>query len=126
VYCDRVEVGTGLGSVVGGADVGIPMVAVCVGVGMSVFVTVGLGEGVGLGNRVYVGKGVKVSATGWKGVAVALAFGSTVTRLMCGEEAGGFPEGREQAAKSTRQQSTLNARRVRGVMLVGLPLLAAA
>jgi len=113
VYCGRVEVGTGPGSVVGGGDVGITMVAVCVGVGMGVFVTVGLGEEVGLGSRVYVGNGVNVSATGWKGVAVALAFGSTVTRLRGKEEAGGFPEGREQAPKKMSTKTMMIALRLR-------------
>ena len=41
-----------------------------------------VGKGVTVGGSVSVGSGVKLSTTGWNGVGVAVAFGSTVTRLM--------------------------------------------
>jgi hypothetical protein len=50
-----------------------------------------------------VGSGVKLSAAGWKGVAVALAFGSTVTRLKVWKEAGGSAVG-AQAVKISVQR----------------------
>jgi hypothetical protein len=86
------------------------------GVGEAVCV----GRGVRLGGNVNVIDGVKLSTAGWKGVGVALAFGSTVTRLRGGEEAAGFPAGSVQEARSIKPQSTLSARSVRLVMLVGV------
>jgi hypothetical protein len=52
-----------------------------------------------VGRNVAVGDGVKLSIAGWKGVGVALAFGSTVTRLRGAEDIGGYPVGRVQEAK---------------------------
>ncbi len=43
---------------------------------------------------------------------MALAFGSTVTRLMGGEDAGGSPAGSEQDASKIRQRKTPRLRRV--------------
>jgi hypothetical protein len=60
---------------------------------------VSVGMGVKVGRNVDVGDGVKLSIAGWKGVGVALAFGSTVTRLRTGSEAGGYPAGSVQDAK---------------------------
>ena len=64
----------------------------------------GLGDGVALGSGENVGKGVKVSATGWKGVEVALAFGSTVTRLKDGEDAGRLLGANVQDSKRTKHK----------------------
>jgi len=55
-------------------------VAVAKGGIVGVTEAVGLGSSVLLGASVMVGGGVRLSAAGWKGVAVGLAFGSTVTR----------------------------------------------
>jgi hypothetical protein len=92
------------------------------GIGVAEAVSVGkgvrLGRGVRLGANVSVGSGVKLSTMGWNGVGVALAFGSTVTRLRGGEEAGGSAEGSVQEARNIKTQSTLIARSVRRVMLV--------
>jgi hypothetical protein len=74
------------------------LVAVNVGGNVGVAEAVWVGRGVRVGRNVDVGEGVKLSATGWKGVGVTEAFGSTVTRLRGGEEAGGFA-GRVQAAR---------------------------
>ena len=96
------------------------MVAVSVGVGLGVIEGVSVGRGVRLGIKVRVGSGVKLSTTGWNGVGVALAFGLTVTRLGDGEDAVGFPAESEQEARNVKTQSTLNARRVRKIILVGV------
>jgi len=109
VYCGRVEVGTG-GEVTAG-NVG-EVVAVCVGARVCVYVFVGLGDEVALGGNVNVGGGVNVSSTGWKGVGVALAFGSTVTRLRGGEEAGGSALGREQETSDVRQSRVPRIREI--------------
>jgi hypothetical protein len=69
-----------------------------------------MGDKVALGGRVIVGNGVKLSTAGWKGVGVALAFGSTVTRLKGGEEAGGFAFGRQ--ATIVTPQRILSAQRL--------------
>jgi hypothetical protein len=90
-------------------------VAVNVGVELGVAEGVNVGWGVWVGRKVSVGSGVKLSTTGWKGVGVALAFGSTVTRLRGGEEAGGSPEGSVQEAIIIRQRKTP---RVRSVVLI--------
>ena len=87
---------------------------------MAVVVAVGLGDKVALGGTVDVGGGVNVSPAGWKGVGVALAFGSTVTRLRGGDEADGSGVAYVQDARSVKAQSTLNARRVRIVILIGI------
>jgi hypothetical protein len=117
VYCGRFEAGTGCD--VSGADGGAD-VAVGVREGGGVAEAVNVGRGVRLGRNVRVGNGVKLSTTGWKGVAVALAFGLAVTRLRGGGEAGGSPEGSEQDARSINPHSTLNARNVRRVILIGV------
>jgi len=93
-----------------------------------VAVAVGLGDDVALGGIVSVGGGVNVSPAGWKGVGVALAFGSTVTRLRRGDDAAGSELANVQEARSVKAHtapkhsgagSTLRARRVRKVILVG-------
>jgi len=104
------------GCEVGGTEVGA-LVTVWVGMTVGVLVAVSVGRGVMLGSRVSVGRGVKLSAAGWKGVGVTVAFGSTVTRLRGGEEAGESAEGSEQEARSIKPQSTLSARRVRIVII---------
>jgi len=108
VYCGRLEAGSGSDSSgVSGSDGGADE-AVSVGVGLGVAEGVSVGMGVKLGRNVSVGSGVKLSTMGWKGVGVALAFGSTVTRLRGGEEAGGSPLGSEQETNipPTRTLST--------------------
>jgi hypothetical protein len=107
VYCGRVE--SEAGCAVAGAEVGTT-VAVWVGMGVSVAVAVNVGRGVGLGRKVDVGDGVRLSIAGWKGVGVAVAFGSTVTRLRGGEEARGSPLGSVQDVK-IKPQRTLSAQR---------------
>jgi len=109
VYCGRVEAGTG--GELGGTEVGA-LVSVWVGRTVGVLVAVSVGRGVMLGSRVSVGRGVKLSATGWKGVGVALAFGSTVTRLKGGEEAEGVAPGTVQEASNIRQNRMPGIRKV--------------
>jgi hypothetical protein len=93
------------------------VVTVSVGVGLGVAECVNVGWGVWVGRKVKVGSGVKLSTMGWKGVGVVLAFGSTVTRLRCGEETGGSPEGSVQEASNIRQRKTP---RFRSVVLVSI------
>ena len=57
--------------------------AVLVG-GREVEVAVGNGVAVFIGNKVAEGIDVSVGAEGWKGVAVAVECGPTVTRLKSG------------------------------------------
>jgi hypothetical protein len=97
-----------------------PSVAVKVGSGVGEAEAVCVGVGVKVGRKVGVVEGVKLSTAGWKGVGVAVAFGSTVTRLRGGAEAAGFPAGSVQEASIVKPQSTLSTRRVRLVMLVGV------
>jgi hypothetical protein len=99
------------------------LVAVSVEERVGVAEAVWVGRGVRLGRNVKVGDGVKLSIAGWKGVGVALAFGSTVTRLRGGEEAAEFPAGSVQDARNIKPKKTLSARRVRLVMLVGITAL---
>jgi hypothetical protein len=74
-----------------------------------VAVGVSVGRGVDVGSNVAVREGVKLSTAGWKGVGVALAFGSTVTRLRGGDEAGGNA-GRVQAARMSANRKMDSAR----------------
>jgi len=95
------------------------VVDVCDGIGVSE--AVALGRGVKLGSEVRVGNGVKLANAGWKGVGVALAFGSTVTRLRGGADAvGGASLGREQDARRIKPKSALSARSVRIVIEIVL------
>jgi len=89
VYCGLVEAGERVAGTV---------VAVKVGESVGVAVAVSVGIGVKVGNKVDVGDGVKLWTAGWKGVGVAVAFGSTVTRLRGKDEADGFT-GRLQAVR---------------------------
>ncbi len=65
-----------------GADVAVGDVAVEVNVSVDMAVLVGIV--VFVGSKVGAGFDVSVGAEGWKGVAVAVEFGLTVTRLKSG------------------------------------------
>jgi len=104
VYCGLVTAG----GRVAGASVG-PLVAVKVGDGVGVAVDVSVGKGVAVGSSVAVRDGVKLSTAGWKGVRVAVAFGSTVTRLRGGDEAAGNV-GKLQAVKMSAKRKMDRAR----------------
>lgn len=88
-------------------------------------VNVKVGSGVFVGAAVAVGRGVSLGGKGWNGVGVALAFGSTVTRLR-GAGGGGGASGVGPAqdvvrVKSKTQNTILNeeaAMRGRWIMLV--------
>ena len=84
MYCVRVLAGAdvGEGILIIGTDVGVAgMVAeVNVSVGKAVLVAMA----VLVGSKVADGIGESVGAEGWKGVAVEVEFGLTVTRLKSG------------------------------------------
>ena len=104
---------------VGGAEVG-EIVGGWVGIWVFVGVTEGtwLARGGSLGSRVCVDSGTTLLTGGWNGVRVGLAFGSTVTRLRGGEDALGVVAYVQEISKN-KPQSTLIARRVRSVILLG-------
>ena len=84
MYCVRVFAGAdvGEGILIIGTDVAVGDMAV--GVNVSVGKAVLVGTAVFVGSKVADGIGESVGAEGWKGVAVVVEFGLTVTRLKSG------------------------------------------